>query len=299
MMKQLTTLLTALAWLAVFSGPGHAAFAQQVPALVGPGQTDPGYAARKMQLISPASTGRVGSAQHRSIEPPGHPLPDCYESLDKATYTPLPRNDDDSFGPINLGFTFYLFGTAYQSVYLNTNGNITFNAPYAQYTATGFPINTPMIAPFWADVDTRAPATGDRGNVWYHLYSDRLVVTWDSVGYYDQRTDLRNNFQLTIFANAGGLLNEDVIFAYGDMQWTTGSASGGANGMGGTPANAGINEGGGGGRYTQIGRFNMDGDSHPNNVANSGIDYLDYKCFGFKVFSAGSLPGRSRRRPSP
>ncbi len=290
MIKQFTFLLTAFVWLTAFGGFGQAAFAQQAPALTGPGQTDPGYVARKLRQVAPATTGSAGSPQHRSIEPPGHPLPDCYETLDKTTYTPLPRNDDDSYGPINLGFTFYLFGTAYQSVYLNTNGNITFAAPYSAFTASGFPISTPMIAPFWADVDTRAPATGNRGNVWYHLYSDRLVVTWDSVGYFARQTTLRNNFQLTIFANAGGLLNEDVVFAYGDMQWTTGGASGGSGGFGGTPANAGINEGGGGGRYTQIGRFNLDGNAHADNVSDSGIDYLDYKCFGFKVFSAGNQP---------
>jgi hypothetical protein len=82
-----------------------------------------------------------------------------------------------------------------------------------------------MVAPFWADEDTRTPSTGNQGRIWYRLYNDRLVVTWDSVGYFNNHTDLRNNFQLTIYANAGGLLAQDVVFAYGDMQWTTGDAS--------------------------------------------------------------------------
>ena len=36
-----------------------------------------------------------------------------------------------------------------------------------------------------------------------------------------------------------------AVFLYAEIQWTTGDASGGENGLGGTPANAGINAGDG------------------------------------------------------
>ncbi|GAA4355496.1 hypothetical protein GCM10023185_18380 [Hymenobacter saemangeumensis] len=261
----------------------------QQPRLTDPSVLDPTYNARKQQLAQPLSPPPAATIR-RGIQPPGTPLPECFEPLDKTTFTALPRNDDGFFGPINLGFQFFLFGTPYTQVYINTNGNITFNAGLEQYNAAGFPISTPMLAPFWADVDTRTPSTGTRGQVWYRLYNDRLVVTWDSVGYFSNQIDKKNNFQLTIYANAGGTLTQDVVFAYGDMQWTTGSASGGAGGFGGTPATAGINEGGTGGRFTQIGRFNLDGYTYNDNTSNSGIDYLDYKCFGFRVYDAGNQP---------
>jgi hypothetical protein len=277
-----------IAALLVLTGWG--AHAQSLPRVIDPAATDPSYTARKQQLAGPTRPPSGATTAQRSIQPGGTPLPDCFEPLDKTTYTPVPRNDDGSLGPISLGFQFFLFGTPYNQVFINTNGNITFNAALGAYDAAGFPIPTPMIAAFWADEDTRTPSTGDRGQIWYRLYNDRLVVTWDSVGYYSNQIDKRNNFQITIYANAGGALAQDVVFAYGDMQWTTGSASGGTNGFGGTPANVGINEGGGGNRFTQIGRFNMDSDVHIDNISNSGIDFLDYKCFGFRVFDAGNQP---------
>jgi hypothetical protein len=59
------------------------------------------------------------------------------------------------------------------------------------------------------------------------------------VGYYNQRTDKLNRFQLIITRDgyAG--------FSYANMQWTTGDASGGSGGFGGSPARAGFDAGNG------------------------------------------------------
>jgi hypothetical protein len=58
-------------------------------------------------------------------------------------------------GPVSLGFTVN-FGGAFSSVYINNNGNLTFGSSLSAYTP--FPLSTstmPIIAPFFADVDTR------------------------------------------------------------------------------------------------------------------------------------------------
>ncbi|MCC6202803.1 MAG: VPLPA-CTERM sorting domain-containing protein, partial [Gammaproteobacteria bacterium] len=71
----------------------------------------------------------------------------------------LAANDDDSTGLVNLGISANFFGTTYTSAYINNNGNITFDS--ALWTYTPFPIVTTgekLIAPFFADVDTRAGA---------------------------------------------------------------------------------------------------------------------------------------------
>src|ERR1044071_214991 len=66
------------------------------------------------------------------------------------------RNDDGSTGLINLPFTFCLYGQSWTNCYINNNGNISFGTPYGTFTATGFPNGGfTMVAPFWADVDTR------------------------------------------------------------------------------------------------------------------------------------------------
>jgi hypothetical protein len=73
----------------------------------------------------------------------------------------LAPNDDDSTGPIDITSVFpdgmNFFGTTYTAFYINNNGNITFGGSISEYTPTGLttPQRYPIIAPFWADVDTR------------------------------------------------------------------------------------------------------------------------------------------------
>ncbi|WP_461096943.1 nidogen-like domain-containing protein [Spirosoma luteolum] len=259
----------------------------QTPANWNPSDNDPGYDARKQQAQTTAGSPVAPRSQARVA------LPACFEPYDTTAgggWTRLPRQDDNSIGPIALGWDFSLFGSVYNSVYINTNGNITFSAPLSQYTATGFPISTPMVAPFWSDVDTRNPSSG---SVWYKVYPDRLVVTWSFVGYYPSQADKKNTFQLVIKANTDpGFSGNDVFFSYGDMQWTTGSASGGSGGFGGAPATVGINRGNGI-DYIQTGRFNINGNQPPNVPSlgsPGGIDWLDGQCFAYRLSgSAGNL----------
>ena len=63
-----------------------------------------------------------------------------------------------------------------------------------------------------------------------------------SLSYVVWCTSQTNTFQC-ILATGGG--NSYVTFIYADIQWTTGDASGGTNGFGGTKALAGINAGDG------------------------------------------------------
>ena len=59
----------------------------------------------------------------------------------------VPRNDDGSTAQISLPFTMNFFGQSYNKLYVNNNGNVTFNGP--QVTYTPFALNTtsvPIIA---------------------------------------------------------------------------------------------------------------------------------------------------------
>jgi hypothetical protein len=71
----------------------------------------------------------------------------------------LAANDDGSTGEITLPFDVNFFGTTYASLFVNNNGNVTFNAPLGTFTPFGVGAGytgQPIIAPFFADVDTRA-----------------------------------------------------------------------------------------------------------------------------------------------
>ncbi|OYW32222.1 MAG: nidogen [Methyloversatilis sp. 12-65-5] len=155
----------------------------------------------------------------------------------------LPDNDDGSTGSLSLPFEINFFGQTFNNFFVNNNGNITFNSALGTFTPEPFPVTAqPMIAPFWADVDTRG--TGD---VWiYSPNADTLAVTWASVGYYSEATDKTNNFQLILRNRADtGAGNFDVDFRYERLEWTTGDASDGELGLGGTPAQAGYDAGDG------------------------------------------------------
>ena len=70
-----------------------------------------------------------------------------------------------------------------------------------------------------------------------------MTVTWYDVGYYSQHTDKVDAFQLQLIGLGDG--NFDIVFRYDDITWTTGDASGGSGGLGGTPARIGYSAGDG------------------------------------------------------
>jgi len=274
-MNKTTNTLKAIAFAAL-SLVGMTANAQ-------PAVGSNGYQAWKQSLITPGSNSAPVSSN--SINPPTGSAPGCYFAPD-ASYTSLAGNDDGSTGSIALPFTFNLYGTAYTSCFINNNGNITFTNSTSQFSAAGFPTGTAltMVAPFWADVDTRIGAT-----LQYKVESNRLIATWPGVGYFNQQTGLLNTFQVIISngTDPGIGLGNNVAFYYGDMQWTTGSASSGVGGFGGVPATVGINAGNSV-DYVQIGRFNVNDASYDGGGgANDGVNYLDYECFTFNATGSG------------
>ncbi len=152
----------------------------------------------------------------------------------------MSSNDDGSSSLLNLPFTINFYGNTFNDFYINNNGNVTFGSPRSTFTPSPFPITSqPMIAPYWADVDTRCETCG---SVYVGaLNADTTIVTWNNVGYYDQQSDKTNNFQLALRNQSNG--NFDVEFRYDRLEWTTGDASNGSNGLGGTPAQAGFDAG--------------------------------------------------------
>ena len=202
------------------------------------------------ELILPTPSVTPQNYQGKPSEKSG--LCDCLIPLDSTFQLAMLPNDDLYSNSILLPFNFSFYGTTYDSLYINNNGNISFSQPYSTFTAYSFPDPTfNMIAPFWADVDTRST---NGGNVWYKLNPHSLVIVWDHVGYFSMMEDKLNTFQLIISDGLDTLIPNanNVSFCYGDMQWTTGSASGGANGFGGSAATVGVNIGNGI-NYFQVG----------------------------------------------
>ena len=209
-------------------------------------------------------------------------------------------NDDFSSNQLPLPFQINFFGSTHTSFWVNNNGNLTFNGPVSEYTPIPFPASSnPMIAPYWGDVDTRC---GGCGNVYVSSPNpESVVVTWSNVGYYFQSTNLLNDFQAVLRNRAGTVENGailpagdfDIEFRYNTLQWTTGDASGGTGGLGGTPAQAGFDAGDG------VNFFTLPGSQTSDVLQLASTTNIPGGPAGLWVFSvrSGGLPGSTPANP--
>lgn len=191
----------------------------------------------------------------------------------------VPANDDGFVGPVALniggasGINF--FGVSTTSVFVNNNGNVTFQSGLSQYTPNGLAtgVGQPIIAPFFADVDTRGPGSGlvTYGNSIYNGHA-AFVVNYPHVGYFDSHADKVNTFQLILSDRADtGSGNFDVEFNYDSIQWETGDASSGSGGLGGVSAAVGYSNGQGGSSNVF---YQLDGSLVNGALIDGGVDAL-------------------------
>jgi hypothetical protein len=247
--------------------------------------------ARISVLVLLAILALGGAALATGASAGGVATTNAVKSLSGCGTTELARNDDRSSATVPLGFTINFFGTNYTSLYVNNNGNVTFDAALASYTPFDLTSTTRVIvAPFFADVDTNGAASGvtSYGST---TFGGRpaFCVNWPHVGYYAGRTDKLNSFQLLIVNRSDiGPGDVDIIFNYDQIQWETGSAtsSGGVDGLGGHSARAGYSNG-------STTSFELPGsavngaflDSSPGGLANNSRASLERGRYVFPVRS--------------
>ncbi|HVN55719.1 MAG TPA: hypothetical protein VMT46_15400 [Anaerolineaceae bacterium] len=118
--------------------------------------------------------------------------------------------DDVTSGPINLGFTFRYYGLSYTSIYLNTNGVLSFNDVHDDDTYDNSYIpnaSAPnnLIAVFWDDLEA-----ANNGNGVISYYTDgtapnrRFIVEWYKVNRVGQSGQL--TFEAILEENSNRIL---------------------------------------------------------------------------------------------
>ncbi|XP_035660239.1 sushi, nidogen and EGF-like domain-containing protein 1 isoform X1 [Branchiostoma floridae] len=184
-----------------------------------------------------------------------------------------PAADDGTSGEQSLSTQFPFFGNTYNSLYVNTNGAISFGGAVTGATTVAFPVtDNKVIAAFFTDIQTnhtghiyhretvdadvlaratidiRTAFPADNGGF---VATWTYIATWHEVGMKGATGDglnLRSTFQLVLVTDG---CKSFVLFNYDQIQFLQSGSSGGngTNGTGPNPAQVGIN-GGDGTHYT-------------------------------------------------
>jgi hypothetical protein len=204
-----------------------------------------------------------------------------------------------------LPFSFCFYGTQMDTFFVNNNGNISFGESYMNWSSLPFPsASFSMLAPFWADIDTRAPSTPGmdslgnptpvlphHGVVYYKITPTAAIIRWQEVGCFSMAGSLRNTFQIVITNGNDPLVpgGNNVAFCYGDMQWAN-LGSFNPTTTGGWPTTVGINKGDSM-NFFQVGRFDHLGTDYDGPAGvNDGVDYLDNSSYFFTTCSQANIP---------
>ncbi len=119
--------------------------------------------------------------------------------------TSVPLSDDDS-RIVYLPFPFQFYGKHYTAVYVNSDGNLTFNEPDTSSSdrdLARFAWGPPRIGPLFTDLD---PV---QGTVLYRFEADAILFVWKDVPQYG--SPLPNTFRIKLFADG------TIEFTYGSL----------------------------------------------------------------------------------
>lgn len=180
----------------------------------------------------------------------------------------LPGNDDGSTGAVNIGFDVSFYGLDFSQLYVNNNGNVTFDNRLSTYTPFDLTSTAhQIIAPFFADVDTRNSddVTYGAGTI---AGRNAFGVNWVNVGHYGGGSNGPvNSFQLVMIDRSDrGEKQFDFEFNYDSILWETGNSSG----LGGASARAGYSNGSGDtGTF-----FELAGSAVNGTLLNGGVNSL-------------------------
>jgi hypothetical protein len=169
----------------------------------------------------------------------------CMHPTDDGSYAGPGAREGDAPVAVDLTAAFprglYFYNRELRAMYVNANGNVTFAAALATGTPSPFPVaDQPMVAPWWADVDTRGGGQPARNNVCFVVQPRRVIVTWDRVGRHDRSDDRANSFQLVVrtdLAPCPDPAQPDIEFRYARCEWSAG------DGPGALPAQVGFDAG--------------------------------------------------------
>ncbi|MCP4634822.1 MAG: T9SS type A sorting domain-containing protein [candidate division Zixibacteria bacterium] len=139
-----------------------------------------------------------------------------YEWIDISDIgTPISLSDDQNSGPYSLPFYFKFYGTDFNNFRVCSNGWLSFTSTattYSNYTLPGTDCPENLIAPFLDDLN---PSQG--GQVYYHVNSERAVISWEGVPHYYNEGSY--TFQIVLYN--GGMIRYNYQTMSGELASST------------------------------------------------------------------------------
>ncbi|XP_012540615.1 nidogen isoform X3 [Monomorium pharaonis] len=145
----------------------------------------------------------------------------------------------------------------YNSIFVNGNGVLSFARAMQRFFNIAFPLDDPVIAPLYTHVDTRASGTiywsetdspevlARAGGLIRSAFKNAtnfvpthvFLATWMDVGYYNERNDKVNTYQVAISSNGTHSFVE-LLYPENGIQWIQGESH--PNGLPDAKAQAGF-----------------------------------------------------------
>ncbi|XP_018351269.1 PREDICTED: nidogen-2 isoform X2 [Trachymyrmex septentrionalis] len=145
----------------------------------------------------------------------------------------------------------------YNSIFVNGNGVLSFARAMQRFFNIAFPLDDPVISPLYTHVDSRASGTiywsetdspdvlARAGGLIRSAFKDAnnfvpthvFLVTWMDVGYYNERNDKVNTYQVAISSNGTHSFVE-LLYPENGIQWIQGESH--PNGLPDAKAQAGF-----------------------------------------------------------
>ncbi|XP_058796968.1 nidogen [Phymastichus coffea] len=175
------------------------------------------------------------------------------------TVATLKANSDGSVQSeeLQLKTPIKLFDHQYANIFINGNGVLSFLRPMSRFFNIPFPLDDPVIAPLYTHVDIRAS-----GSIYYEetnasdvisrasnlvrssfknasnfVPTHIFIATWLDVGYFHEKKDKINSFQVAISSN-GNESYAELLYPDNGIQWIQGESH--PNGLPDAKAQAGI-----------------------------------------------------------
>ncbi|XP_029175623.1 nidogen-2 isoform X2 [Nylanderia fulva] len=143
----------------------------------------------------------------------------------------------------NLKTPIIFYDKIYNSIFVNGNGVLSFLRAMQRFFNIAFPLDDPVIAPLYTHVDTRGSGTvyysetdspeilARAGGLVRSAFKDAIdfvpthvfLTTWEKVGYYNERNDKVNTYQVAISSNGTHSFVE-LLYPENGIQWIQGES---------------------------------------------------------------------------